>query len=70
MPNFLRGLDGQLRFGSPSDLTDREYMTFMVRALLAVYIDEDATLSLHFFLFLGRMQEVCMWNLHGPKPDR
>ncbi|KAI0091361.1 FabD/lysophospholipase-like protein [Irpex rosettiformis] len=30
VPNFLRGLDGQMRIGSPPDLSDREYMTFMV----------------------------------------
>ncbi|THG96596.1 hypothetical protein EW026_g5257, partial [Hermanssonia centrifuga] len=29
VPNFLKGLDGQLRYGSPPDLADREYMSFM-----------------------------------------
>ncbi|KAI0682847.1 FabD/lysophospholipase-like protein [Cytidiella melzeri] len=37
IPNFLKGLDGQLRFGSPPGLTDREYMTFMVIELNIPY---------------------------------
>lgn len=30
LPNFLKGLDGQLREGVPSNLTNPEYMGFMV----------------------------------------
>ncbi|KAI0346554.1 FabD/lysophospholipase-like protein [Trametopsis cervina] len=45
VPNFLRGLDGQLRFGSPPDLTDREYMTFM---------DAGAELNIPYYPLLRR----------------
>lgn len=34
LPNFLRGLDGQLRAGSPPDITDRETLGFLVRIRL------------------------------------
>ncbi|KAK7690859.1 hypothetical protein QCA50_005961 [Cerrena zonata] len=45
LPNFLKGLCGQLRDGSPYDLTDREYMTFM---------DAGAELNLPYYPLLRR----------------
>jgi hypothetical protein len=30
LPNFLKGLDGQLREGSPKDITSRDTLGFMV----------------------------------------
>lgn len=45
LPNFLKGLDGQLRDGSPADLTEREYMTFM---------DAGAELNLPYYPLLRR----------------
>ncbi|GJE96563.1 FabD/lysophospholipase-like protein [Phanerochaete sordida] len=45
VPNFLRGLHGQLRSGSPSDLADREYMTFM---------DAGAELNIPYYPLLRR----------------
>ncbi len=31
LPNFLKGLVGQLRYGSPPDITEQETLSFMVR---------------------------------------
>ena len=31
LPNFVKGMDGQLREGSPSDITSRDMLGFMVR---------------------------------------
>lgn len=45
VPNFLKGLHGQLRSGSPPDLADREYMTFM---------DAGAELNIPYYPLLRR----------------
>lgn len=33
LPNFLKGLEGQLRYGSPEGITEAETLRFMVRAI-------------------------------------
>ncbi|OBZ72357.1 Cytosolic phospholipase A2 [Grifola frondosa] len=38
LPNFLKGLDGQLRYGSPPDLTERETLSFMEVMHLPAYV--------------------------------
>ncbi|THH27869.1 hypothetical protein EUX98_g6326 [Antrodiella citrinella] len=45
LPNFLKGLDGQLREGSPPDLTQSDYMGFM---------DAGAELNLPYYPLLRR----------------
>ncbi|KAI0078788.1 FabD/lysophospholipase-like protein [Panus rudis PR-1116 ss-1] len=45
IPNFLKGLDGQLRDGSPPDLAERDFMTFM---------DAGAELNLPYYPLLRR----------------
>ncbi|KIP11177.1 hypothetical protein PHLGIDRAFT_114837 [Phlebiopsis gigantea 11061_1 CR5-6] len=45
VPNFLKGLNGQLRPGSPPDLADRTYMTFM---------DAGAELNIPYYPLLRR----------------
>ncbi|KAI0635382.1 FabD/lysophospholipase-like protein [Trametes polyzona] len=44
LPNFLKGLDGQLRFGSPPDITDCETLGFM----------NVAELNIPYYPFLRR----------------
>ncbi|KAI0666447.1 FabD/lysophospholipase-like protein [Trametes maxima] len=45
LPNFLKGLDGQLRFGSPPDITDHDTLSFM---------DAGAELNIPYYPFLRR----------------
>ncbi|KAJ8469509.1 hypothetical protein ONZ51_g8947 [Trametes cubensis] len=45
LPNFLRGLNGQLRFGSPPDITENETLGFM---------DAGAELNIPYYPFLRR----------------
>ncbi|KAI0777421.1 FabD/lysophospholipase-like protein [Trametes elegans] len=45
LPNFLKGLDGQLRFGSPPNITEPETLGFMVNA---------AELNIPYYPFLRR----------------
>ncbi|TBU41999.1 FabD/lysophospholipase-like protein [Dichomitus squalens] len=44
-PNFLKGLAGQLRDGSPPDITEQEYLSFM---------DAGAELNIPYYPFLRR----------------
>jgi len=45
LPNFLKGLDGQLRSGSPPDITERDSLAFM---------DAGADLNLPYYPLLRR----------------
>ncbi|CDO78125.1 hypothetical protein BN946_scf184725.g4 [Trametes cinnabarina] len=45
LPNFLKGLDGQLRYGSPPDITERDTLSFM---------DAGAELNIPYYPFLRR----------------
>ncbi|KAH9896493.1 FabD/lysophospholipase-like protein [Cubamyces lactineus] len=45
LPNFLKGLDGQLRFGSPPDITEQDTLGFM---------DAGAELNIPYYPFLRR----------------
>ncbi|OCH95436.1 FabD/lysophospholipase-like protein [Obba rivulosa] len=45
LPNFLKGLDGQLRSGSPPDITERDSLTFM---------DAGAELNIPYYPLLRR----------------
>ena len=44
LPNFLKGLNGQLRFGSPPDITESDTLGFMVSDisyLLPICVSDD-----------------------------